>query len=210
MTVTLLTIFAATGALWADKHWRPQDIEVRLTGGNAGRVTFSHERHFGALAGKNCAVCHAEALGLGQTVARKSFALRLTDEPHGEKSLGRFCENCHRDSLPPAKTPAFSAFGQKGANTCAHCHAPDDHGEDFTRRHGDRAEHGAGKCAKCHRGATSISAAELDQARRYRDAQETLRENPDDKTAFAAVLPNNFCAYCHATDRKAWRREHDD
>ena len=197
---------ALTGLIAEDREhrsWRPkQDIEVKRPGGTAGRIDFSHERHFAALGNKDCTACHAEKFGLGQEAKRVSLAGPREAEPHAAKSLGRFCANCHR---PDNALKAFTAFGKPGDRSCAHCHAPASHGADFTSRHGDRAEHGAAECAECHRGAGKISPAEQKQAQQYQAAQLALAKNPEDKAAFQTTLPNNFCAYCHG----AWKGEHE-
>lgn len=190
------------------------------------RVVFSHERHFAALGNKNCKACHDESKGLGSGNPFPSHAAAPATEPHGEKSLGRFCANCHHAPgltapLNPKETSPFTALGKPGDKSCSRCHVPADHGADFTRGHGDRAEHGAQRCAECHRGSTAVSPAELAQARAFRDAQTTLSKTPDNAEAFQKTLPNNFCAYCHGINLKAWgheeehegrrpRRSHDD
>ena len=201
----------------ARREWRPpQDIEKRYTPPRDGRVVFSHERHFAALGAKDCKACHAEQKGLGSGKPFLSFAASPAAEPHGEKSEGRFCANCHKDNTksgaiegakPPVSVELFSAVGKAGDASCAHCHTPADHGLDFTGGHGDRAEHGAARCVECHRGATSITPAELAQATHFRAAQATLIQTPDDKAAFEHTLPNNFCAYCHSLDGKPWKGE---
>ena len=202
------------GALTERNEWRPpQDIEVTYTPTNETRVMFSHERHFGAMGVKDCKTCHAEEKGLGANADFKSFAADPASEPHGAKSDGRFCAECHRDNFKTSDIPAakasvdvtlFSALGKKGDTSCAHCHAPSDHGADFTAGHGRLAENGAQRCAECHRGSTSIAPAELTLATQYREAQLVLVKNEEDTDAFHKTLPNNFCAYCHLTDQRPW------
>lgn len=206
------------GGLRPMREWRPpQDIEKNYTVEKEARVVFSHERHFAALGVKDCKACHAEEKGLGTGKAFPSLAANVLKEPHAEKSEGRFCATCHKDNFtsgqiagakPSASVAIFSALGKTGDPSCSHCHAPADHGMDYTRGHGDRAEHGARRCAECHRGATAITSAELNQAAQFRAAQALLITTPDDKEAFGHTLPSNFCAYCHAADQKPWRGEH--
>lgn len=201
---------AATVAL-AEKRdhneWQPQhDIAVVFRTNTVNRVVFSHERHFGALAAKDCAVCHAESKQLVTVGPRPSVASNPQFEPHGATSRGRFCASCHDGKVN------FSALGRTGDALCARCHAPEDHGADFTKRHGDMAEHGGGaRCEQCHRGARSISPVELQQAGDFFKAQASLAQDPQDKAAFQKTLPNNFCAYCHTHDREPWDNgKHDD
>lgn len=185
---------------------QPQhDIVVVFRTNKVNRVVFSHERHFGALAAKDCAVCHAENKKLLTTDPRPSVASNRLLEPHSATSRGRFCATCHDGKK------VFSALGKTGDASCARCHAPDDHGADFTKRHGDMAEHGRGaRCEQCHRGSTSISPADLRQADEFFAAQAALAKDPQDKAAFQKTLPNNFCAYCHTHDRKPWGKGEDD
>ena len=201
------------GQLRALQQWRPpQDIEKVYMPTGATRVVFSHDRHFAMLGVKDCKSCHAEEKGLGKHVAFASLAKDAAAEPHGEKSEGRFCANCHRSDLKsseiagahsPSDVAMFTALGKAGDDSCGRCHAPANHRDDFTRGHGDGAE-GArrAQCAVCHRGATGMSQAELDQARTYQQAQLALIEHPDDKDSFRATLPANFCAYCHSFDQR--------
>jgi c(7)-type cytochrome triheme protein len=180
-----------------------QDIEVKFAAANnVARVVFSHERHFGALGGKHCNDCHKDELGLGAGQAFPSRAPTGVAEPHAAMSRGRFCANCHT-----GKGAAFAALGRIGDANCERCHVPIDHGTDFVRRHGSAAEHGAKRCEACHRGSTKITPAELKQVQTYREAQAALKLKPDDSKAAQAVMPNNFCAYCHAADQKPWRHE---
>ena len=54
---------------------QPQhDIVIVFRTNTVNRVVFSHERHFGALAAKDCATCHAEAKKLVTTDPRPSVA----------------------------------------------------------------------------------------------------------------------------------------
>jgi hypothetical protein len=203
------------GFLKPKRQWQPpQDILKEYTPQGASRVVFSHERHFAALGvkGSACQTCHA-TLDIQKTW--RSLAPEPRLEPHKATSLGRFCATCHdgktriRD-IPGARSPlqekVFSALGRSGDPGCSQCHAPRDHGLDFTSRHGEVAEHGGGaRCATCHRGAGGITPKELAQALDFRQAQLALIRNPEDAKAFNVVLPNNFCAYCHALDLKAWK-----
>ena len=212
MTRCILLFALAATLVVAEEHRRSRegkhrqqptsDLEVKYPATNGvTRVNFNHERHFGALAGKRCHDCHADKYGLGAGQAFPSQAPAGKPEPHAALSRGRFCGNCHTGQQ------AFTAFGKRGDASCDRCHAPADHGADFTRRHGHDAEHGARRCDACHRGATRITPAELKQAQAYREAQAVLKMKPDDAKAAQAVLPNNFCAYCHAGDQKPWRGE---
>jgi hypothetical protein len=198
------------------REWRsPLDIIVAFPATNGvSRVAFSHERHFGALGAKNCKACHAEDKGLGSGNPLPSFAATPALEPHGARSRGRFCANCHRENFtakqiegatPPGNAALFSALGHKGDETCNRCHVPVSHGADFTGRHGDQAEHGAKKCATCHRGAGAMTKADQTQAQAYREAQLALVKNSEDTAAFQKVLPNSFCAYCHGASRRGHR-----
>ncbi|MFN3179965.1 MAG: hypothetical protein ACK41R_07460, partial [Thermus sp.] len=73
--------------------------------------------------------------------------------------------------------------------------------------------HEAGRLAKQQAIATNRSAwnALIDgvvaQVQAFQKAQLTLIRSPEDEKAFNAVLPPNFCAYCHGLDGKAWREE---
>ncbi|MGC8904605.1 cytochrome c3 family protein [Thermus sp.] len=205
------------GRLKPTRAWQPpQDLVKVFAPQNAARVVFSHERHFAALGAKGttCQTCHAL---LDRDRAWKSLAPSPSLEPHGPRSLGRFCATCHdgktrASTLPKASPPVdatiFTAFGRPKDQACARCHAPKDHGQDFTSRHGEVAEHGGGqRCTACHRGAGSVSPEALALARAFQEAQLALIRNPEDGKAFNRVLPNNFCAYCHGLDGKAWERE---
>ena len=197
-----------TGDWQERRQWRPPHDILRAWTGGIGRVTFSHERHFAALKGKQCAMCHDGKLGLGRATTRTSFAPTGTTDSHKETSLGRFCSNCHR---PDSKLKPFTALGTPDAPTCRRCHAPADHGLDFTRGHHDRAEHGAAHCAQCHNGANAVlSPAAREQARQFRAAQLELAQNKGGPDAFAKTLPNVFCAYCHGTDERWHAGRGDD
>jgi hypothetical protein len=192
------------GLLRPLRQWRPpQDIEKVYAPTGVTRVVFSHERHFAVLGVKDCKSCHAEEKGLGTGKAFATLAADPAAEPHSEKSQGRFCANCHRSDLkssqipgasPPLDVAMFTALGKPGDTSCGSCHTPADHGADFTRGHGDRAEGGRGGCVACHRGATGMAQAQLDQARTYQQAQLALIKNPDDKDSFRQTLPDNFCS----------------
>lgn len=193
-------------------EWRPpQDLLVKFPPTNGlTRVEFSHERHFGALGVKNCKVCHHD---LGTGLPLRSWAASPDLEPHGARSRGRFCATCHHANFtanqiigvqPPGNITLFTALGHRGDPTCNRCHAPADHGADYTGSHGDRAEHGAAnQCSTCHRNAGAITAADRAQKGAYRTAQLTLHKNPADTAAFQKVLPNSFCTYCHGNPGRA-------
>jgi len=204
------------GRLKPKRQWQPpQDLVKTFHPQGAGRVVFSHERHFAALGAKGatCETCHAQ-LDPGKTW--KSLAPTPLQEPHKPASLGRFCATCHDgrtrpQSLPGSQSPLkgaiFPAFGPKGAASCAQCHAPKDHGPDFTQGHGEVAEHGGSRtCQTCHRGADRLAPAERLQVQAFQEAQLRLIQNPEDEKAFNQVLPPNFCAYCHGLDGRAWKR----
>lgn len=202
------------GRLKPKQQWQPpQDLVRVYTPREVSRVVFSHERHFAALGakGSTCESCHTT---LDANKTWKSLAPTPALEPHGATSLGRFCATCHDGktrptSVPgnqsPLSTPIFTAFGRKGETSCAHCHAPKDHGQDFTSGHGELAEDGGSKqCATCHRGASGLTPQERALVQAFQRAQLALIHNPEDEKAFNAVLPANFCAYCHGLDREAW------
>lgn len=205
------------GRLKPKKQWQPpQDLVKVYQPQEASRVVFSHERHFAALGakGSSCETCHK---ALDENKTWRSLAPSPALEAHKATSLGRFCATCHdgktrpngiAGSRSPLQAPIFTAFGRKGEASCAQCHVPKDHGQNFTQGHGDRAEHGgATECASCHRGALGISPKEMAQARAFQEAQLALIRNPEDEKAFNTLLPANFCAYCHGLDGKAWRRK---
>ena len=202
------------------REWRsPLDIIVKYPATNGvNRVAFSHERHFASLGSKNCKACHLEAKGLGAGKPFPSLAKTPALEPHAVLSRGRFCANCHRDNFtakqveganPPVSAALFTAFGHKGDEQCSRCHVPTSHGADYAGRHGDAAEHGAKKCAACHRGAGAMTKADQAQAQAYREAQLALVKNAEDTVSFAKLLPNNFCAYCHGASSRRGRRGND-
>ena len=198
------------GELEPIKQWRPpQDLEFDYKPEREGRVVYSHERHFAALHEKNCNLCHAATTGLGSGKPWPSLAPNAALEPHADKSLGRFCTACHQEpraDLRPPPTPAFTALGRHGDAACAKCHPPADHGPDYTAGHTKPAKDGKSMgCVTCHRGTATITSAELAQADTYHRAQVALLRNAQDPAAFAQTLPNNFCAYCHIPDRKAWK-----
>jgi len=202
------------GRLEPKRMWRPPlDLTKTFAPEDASRVVFSHERHFAALGakGETCETCHRT---LDEQKTWESLAENPALEPHGETSLGRFCATCHdgkteiaaiEGANPPKNDLVFTAFGRPGDASCNRCHAPKDHGPDFTARHGDAVEYGGRwACADCHRGTLQITQAEVEQARAFYHAQMRLIENPEDDAAFNVTLPNNFCAYCHGLDQKAW------
>ncbi len=205
------------GRLEPKRTWRPPlDLERTFEPADANRVVFSHERHFAALGAKGttCETCHT---ALDERKTWPSLAPSAALEPHKETSLGRFCATCHdgknriseiEGAHPPVDAAIFTAFGRTGAKSCQRCHAPKDHGTDFTARHGEAVEYGGSfSCTECHRGAATISRKEVDHARLFFQAQMRLLANPEDDEAFNATLPNNFCAFCHGTDLKAWYDE---
>ena len=200
-----------------EKQWRsPLDIIQTYMPKNEGRAEFSHERHFAAVKEKNCKSCHEGDEGIG-TLTYKSQAPNQAVEPHLEKSVGRFCSECHdgQKKIEARKEPVFTAFGRSGDENCMRCHAPKDHGTDYTQNHGEYVEdYGVRQCRECHRGAAGSSSSEELQAVNFRRAQLKLIENPEDESSFRATLPDNFCRYCHYGDNKAWReggkKKHDD
>lgn len=210
------------GRLKLEKQWRsPLDMIRSFHNTGVGRVEFSHERHFAALNKKTCNACHDESRGLGADADFPSRSTGNQSEPHGARSLGRFCANCHDGvklasaiegaSAPRRSSPIFTALGKKNDAACARCHVPTDHGADYTSAHGDRAEHGrASECGNCHNGATSIAADERSQALAYRQAQLALVQNPEDPASVQVTLPDNFCIYCHNSDNKAWKHSKED
>jgi len=202
------------------KVWRPpMDIEKTFAPQDARRVVFSHERHFAALGAKGaaCETCHAS---LDEAVSWPSLAPDPALEPHAEASQGRFCSTCHdgrqtvlevtakmEGARPPVDARIFTAFGRSGDESCSRCHAPKDHGQDFVPWHGEGAEDGraAANCSGCHRGADVITPQETRQAQAFYHDQMKLLRDPENEQAFNTALPNNFCAYCHGLDLKAWR-----
>jgi hypothetical protein len=192
------------------EQWRsPSDIEKRYTT-SAGRVNFSHERHFGALGGKNCIACHADEKGLAKGEPIESKAPSVELEPHGVTSTGRFCSGCHNANTkakdaaggqPKLNVTIFTSFGKKDNASCNQCHTPASHGADFTANHPDLVSVvGVETCTTCHRGGKTINLQALGQARTFVHAQRKLAKDPSDTSAFAATLPNQFCSYCHANE----------
>ncbi len=190
------------------EQWRsPSDIEKRYNTA-LGRVNFSHERHFGALGGKNCIACHADEKGLAKGEPIESKAPLATLEPHGTTSTGRFCSGCHNSNTlaadaaggqPKLNVAIFAAFGKQGDASCNRCHTPASHGADFTANHPDLvSKAGLQSCVTCHRGGREITLQALGQAKTFVHAQQKLARSSQDETAFAATLPNQFCSYCHA------------
>jgi mono/diheme cytochrome c family protein len=190
------------------EQWRsPNDIEKRYNT-SAGRVNFSHERHFGALGGKNCIACHADEKGLAKNEPIQSKAPSADLEPHAVTSTGRFCSGCHNANTkaadaaggqPKLNVTIFSSFGKTDNASCNMCHVPASHGADFTANHPDLVgATGVNSCNTCHRGGKEISLQALGQAKTFVHAQQKLAHNPQDESAFAARLPNQFCSYCHA------------
>ncbi len=196
-------------------QWRPpSDIEKRWFPKNAGRVSFSHERHFGMIGSKNCLTCHADEKGMGSTDARPSLAAVPQLEPHGEHSLGRFCASCHNGvqqaasiegAKPTQNVTIFSATGKTGDASCSHCHVPASHGSDFVPSHKVFASSNVQQCSACHRGNQEISRKLFGQAKEFVAAQQQLLKNPDDTAAFSHTLPNQFCTYCHITQNDFWK-----
>jgi hypothetical protein len=177
-----------------------------------GRVEFSHLRHFNALADKQCTTCHSPEMKLVTDAPRERAAATAAAEPHGPASIGRFCASCHDGAAPRpgaaaragrADAAVFTTATTADPASCQRCHAPADHGRDFTPLHGDLAEDGRGAaCASCHR--QDWTAADRRRQADLLAAERTLRANPDDGRAVLAVGPNNFCVHCHRTDSE-WR-----
>jgi nitrate/TMAO reductase-like tetraheme cytochrome c subunit len=194
------------------EQWRsPSDIEKRWFS-EAGRVNFSHERHFGALGGKNCVTCHADEKGLGKGEEFVSLAPSADLESHATRSTGRFCESCHNGSAkaaqqmeggqPKLNVTIFTAFGRTGNASCSGCHVPASHGADFAPLHASIVgSSGVNTCTTCHRGGFEISLDALGQAKTFVHAQQQLSKDPQNQGAFSKTLPNQFCAYCHANQR---------
>ncbi len=180
---------------------------------NPGRSEFSHLRHFNALGEKRCETCHSPEMGL---LTSASYASRVADarlEPHGSKSLGRYCGTCHNGTTRLSQVGTlggrrdasiFAAAKTGDATSCQRCHAPRDHGTDFTAAHGDIAEKaGPQPCLACH--AQAWGRTDRQRHAELLAAERILKANPDDPKAALAVGPNNFCVYCHRTDAK-WKR----
>ena len=180
--------------------------------GNPGRVEFSHLRHFDAVGAKECKACHSPEMGLTATPGRPGANAASALDPHGPQSTGRFCVNCHDGTTrssqvgtPGARVARVVFTGLKTADsrTCQRCHAPADHGRDFTAAHGDVAEHSGGKpCLGCHVQSWGVRDQGLHAS--FLAAEKTLKANPDDPKAALVVGSENFCVYCHRTDGK-WR-----
>lgn len=179
---------------------------------NPGRVEFSHLRHFNALGEKQCKTCHSPEMKLVTDSPREPTPATGAADPHGPASVGRFCASCHNGTAPPGKgiagqgrnaAPIFTTARTANPAGCQRCHAPADHGRDFTPIHGDLAEHGrATACASCHR--LDWTPADRDRQMALLAAERALKANPDDSQAAVAVGPNNFCVHCHRADAK-WR-----
>ncbi len=220
LAIGTAAVLAAAGAAASARPGPrpPDDVVVRFPAGgagNPGRVEFSHVRHFGALAEKRCAACHSPEMGL---LTSPSYASRTADpalDPHGPKSLGRYCATCHDGSTRLSQTGAlagradtavFTAARTGDAGSCLRCHAPRDHGADFTARHGDVAERSGGQaCLGCH--AQDWRPRDRQAQAALLAAERTLAAKPDDPAAALVVGPNNTCVYCHRTDRKWLERD---
>jgi len=195
---------------------RPADDQVihyQVKGqGNPGRVEFSHLRHFNALGAKQCKTCHSPEMGLTTGSGRPGGPAVPARDPHGPQSIGRFCSNCHDGTTRLSRVGAlggradqaiFPGLKTADPRSCQRCHAPADHGRDFTAAHGDVAEHSGGRpCLGCH--VQSWGARDQALQSDFLAAEKTLRANPDDPKAALAVGPDNFCVSCHRTDAK-WR-----
>lgn len=193
----------------------PDDVVVRFpvrVPGDPGRVEFSHVRHFGALARKDCSTCHSPEMGLVTSPAYASRAPDPAREPHAPSSLGRFCATCHNGTTRLAQVGAlagradaavFTAARTGDDRSCQRCHAPPDHGADFTARHDDLAERTGGQaCLGCH--AEDWRPRDRQAQADLLAAERRLVADPDDPAAARTVGPDNFCVYCHRTDGE-WR-----
>lgn len=204
------------GRIKVEPQRRPADDEITRYPArgpdNPGRVEFSHLRHFNALGEKACSTCHSPEMGL---LTSPTYASRSTDpalEPHGPKSLGRYCATCHNGTTRFSQVgslvgrpdmPVFTAAKTGDPRSCQRCHAPADHGADFTAAHGERAERSGGRpCLACH--AQDWRPRDRQALADLLAAERTLLANPDDPNAAKVVGPNNFCIYCHRTDAE-WR-----
>ncbi|HEX7124802.1 MAG TPA: cytochrome c3 family protein [Thermodesulfobacteriota bacterium] len=182
---------------------------------NPGRVAFSHVRHFGALGEKACTTCHSPEMGLLTSPAYASRAADPALEPHAPASLGRYCATCHNGTTRLSQVgvlagrvdrPIFTAARGGSLASCQRCHAPSDHGADFTRRHEDVAERvGAQACAGCHRQDWGTRDRQAQTA--LLAAERALAANPEDAVAARVVGPDNFCVYCHRADGKWLERD---
>ena len=180
--------------------------------GNPGRAEFSHVRHFNALGAKQCTTCHSPEMGLTATSSRAGGATSSTLDPHAPQSIGHFCAICHDGTRRLSQAGilggradrlVFTSLRTADPRSCQRCHAPADHGPDFTAAHGHVAEHSGGKpCLGCH----SQSWSARDQALHadFLAAERTLKANPDDPRAALAIGSENFCLNCHRVDGK-WR-----
>jgi hypothetical protein len=171
---------------------------------NPGRVEFSHLRHFNALGAKDCKACHSPEMKMLEPTRAD---VRTAGEPHAATSRARFCAGCHDGAKPvPAMSSAAAVFTTAktpDAASCQRCHAPADHGADYTAAHGDTAEHGReAACSTCHRQSWAPKDRAVHAA--LLAAEAARRANPDDAAAALAVGPNNFCVHCHRTDTE-WR-----
>jgi hypothetical protein len=176
---------------------------------NPGRVEFSHLRHFNALGEKQCATCHSPEMKLVTDSPREPTVTAALD-PHRPASVGRFCATCHNGATPPAEltrrqrrdgAAVFTTAGTANTGNCQRCHAPADHGRDFTPIHGKVVEHGrASACAHCHR--QDWTAGDRQRQFELLAAERALKANPDDSQAALTVGPNNFCVHCHRMDMK--------
>lgn len=201
------------GAVKVKPQRRPADDQVirfpAREPDNPGRVEFSHLRHFSALGAKQCATCHSSEMGL-RAARSAPGAMSPALASHGPASRGRFCASCHDGSTmlsPVGKPggrrdlPVFTMARTDDARSCQRCHAPADHGQDFTVAHGDIAEHsGSRACRTCHR--QDWEARDRQLQADVLAAERTLKVHPDDPGAALAVGPNNFCVSCHRTDRE--------
>lgn len=179
---------------------------------NPGRSEFSHLRHFNALGEKQCKTCHSPQMGLLTSPVYASRAVDPALEAHGPRSLGRYCATCHNGATRLAQVgalrgrkdqPIFTATKTGDTASCERCHAPSDHGADFTPAHGDIAEKSRGRrCFACHAGDWGPS--DRQGLADFLAAEKALGANPDDPKAALVVGPNNFCVYCHRIDTE-WR-----
>lgn len=223
LAIAALAALVAAGAASASGRGArpappPDDVVVRFpVAGTAspGRVEFSHVRHFGALGEKACTTCHSPEMGLLRSPDYASRAADPATEAHAPASLGRYCATCHNGTTRLSQvgrltgrpdSPIFTTARTGLLRDCERCHAPRDHGADFTRRHGDVAERTGGRaCLACHtqdwRPRDRQAQADLLAAER------ALAANPDDAAAALVVGPNNVCVYCHRADRKWLERD---